>query len=163
MLRALIGQIAVVDILLERHRPRDIVDLRHIVAVALQRTEELVESEPRVAGNMSDTDGFAWGIECAGDDHSRDMIDRDHVDGVIDIGAGGQLDASLDHSDEEVVGVGGCERTLASAKTGGNETVGYLLPVLESPSTYPGRTIVPFRPLRPASLMRNSPAHLLWP
>ena len=37
------------------------------------------------------------------------MINRNHVDGVVDIGRQAELDAALDHSPDEVVGVGNYE------------------------------------------------------
>lgn len=106
MLRALVVQLAVINILLQRHRPRDVVDLRHVVSVRLQCPEELVEPQSWVPCDMRHADGLARRMECTGDDHSRNMIDWNHVDSVVDVGTGGQLDTSLDHSDEEVIGVG---------------------------------------------------------
>lgn len=100
--------LAIIDILLQRQRPRDIVHLRHVIAVQLQSAQELVEAESRVSGHLGDADGRAWWVEGAGDDHPGDMIHRNHVHCVVDVGTGGELDASLDHSDEEVVGVRCC-------------------------------------------------------
>lgn len=100
--------LAIIDILLQRQRPRDIIHLRHVVAVQLQSAQELVEAESRVSGHLGDADGCAWWVEGAGDDHPGDMIHRNHVYCVVDVRAGGELDASLDHSDEEVVGVRCC-------------------------------------------------------
>jgi hypothetical protein len=35
------------------------------------------------------------------------VVNRDHVDRVVDVGAGRKLDTSLDHSDQEVIRVRG--------------------------------------------------------
>lgn len=61
-----------------------------------------------MAGDLGDVDGSARGLEGGGDDDAGDVVDRDHVDGVVDVGAGVELGAALEHADEEVVGVGGC-------------------------------------------------------
>ena len=34
------------------------------------------------------------------------MVDRHHVDGVVDIWSLAELDAALDHADEKIVGIG---------------------------------------------------------
>lgn len=36
------------------------------------------------------------------------MVDGDGVEGVGDVGAGGELETAFEHADEEVVGVGYC-------------------------------------------------------
>ena len=164
MLRVRIIMLPIVDILLQRQRPRHIVNLGHVIAVQLQSAQELVEAKSRVSRHLGNADGRAWWVEGAGDDHPGDVVHRNHVDCVVDVGAGGELDAALDHSDEEVVGVCRCSEWLAYLENKDHiEGCVCVLPVPESPRTYPGRTIVPFRPLLPASRTRNSPAHLLWP
>ena len=99
--------LSVIDVLFQRLGPGDIVNLRDVVSVQLESTQELVEPETRVSSDLGDADGSARRLECSGDDHAGNVVHGNHVDGVVDVGAGRQLDASLDHTDEEVVGVGG--------------------------------------------------------
>lgn len=108
MLRVRIIVLAIIDILLQRQRPRDIVHLRHVVAVQLQSAQELVEAKARVSRHLGNADRRAWWVEGAGDDHPGDMIHRNHVHCVVDVGTGRELNAALDHSDEEVIGVRCC-------------------------------------------------------
>lgn len=113
MLRAWVIMLSIVDILLKRQRPRHVVNLRHVVPVQLQSAQELVEPQARVAGDLSDTDRLAGRLEGAGDGDAGDVVDGDHVDRVVDVGAGRELDATLEHTDEEVVRVGCCSISLA--------------------------------------------------
>lgn len=111
MLTTRVIMLTVVDILLQRQRPRDVVNLRHVVPVQLQSAQELVEAQTRVTRNLGNADRLAWWLEGTGDDNAGDMVDRNHVDRVVDVGPGIELDAALEHSDEEVVGVGSCRST----------------------------------------------------
>jgi hypothetical protein len=84
VLRILVIMLAVVDVLLKGQSPGNIVNLRNIVAVKLERTQELVEAEARVARNMGDSNGVARRMECCGNDDSRNMIAWHHVNTVVD-------------------------------------------------------------------------------
>lgn len=108
MLAIHVVMLARVDVLLEQLRPRNVIDLRDVVAVELEGAEELVEAQARVSCDLCDADGRDRGLEGGGDDDAGDVVDGDHVDGVVDVGAGGELDAALDHADEEVVCVCCC-------------------------------------------------------
>lgn len=99
--------LSIIHISFQRQRPWHVIHLWHVIPVQLQRAEELVEPQTRVAGDLGDTDGCARGLEGGGDDDAGDVIDRDHVNSVVDVRTGVELDAALEHADEEVVGVGG--------------------------------------------------------
>lgn len=80
MLTTRVIMLTVVDILLQRQRPRDVVNLRHVVPVQLQSAQELVEAQTRVTRNLGNADRLAWWLEGTGDDNAGDMVDRNHVD-----------------------------------------------------------------------------------
>lgn len=124
--------LSIIHISLQSQRPRHVIHLRHVVPIQLQRAKELVEPQTRVSGDLGDADRRAWRLEGRGDNDAGDMVDGDHVDGVVDVRAGIELDAALEHADEEVVGVGGC---FVSTWFLGGGMVRYLLPVVESPRT----------------------------
>lgn len=88
MLRALVIKLAVIHVMLKRHGPGDVVDLRDVIAVRLQSAKELVKPESGVSSYMGDTDRLAWRMECSGNDNSGDVINRDHVDRIVDVGTG---------------------------------------------------------------------------
>jgi hypothetical protein len=106
MLGVLVIVLAVIDILLEGGRPRHIVDLRNMVSVELESTKELVETQAWVSSNVGNIDSLARGVEGSGNNNTGDMIDWDHIDGVVDVGTGIQLDTTLDHSNKEIISVG---------------------------------------------------------
>lgn len=106
MLRLGVVVLSVIDVLFQGLGPGDVVNLRDVVSVQLESTQELVEAETRVSSDLGDADGSAGRLECGSDDHTGNVVHRNHVDGVVNVGAGRQLDASLDHTDEEVIGVG---------------------------------------------------------
>jgi len=58
-----------------------------------------------MAGHMCHGEGAGRGIECTGDNNSRDMVYRHHIHGVIDVWHSPKLRAAFDHADKEVVGV----------------------------------------------------------
>lgn len=97
--------LSVVDILLKRLCPRDVVNLGHVVAVQLQCSQELVEPKTWVSSHLCNTNGRAWRLEGTGDDNAGNVIDGDHVDSVVNVRAGRKLNTSLDHTDKEVIGV----------------------------------------------------------
>lgn len=99
--------LSVIDVMLQRHLPWDIVDLGYIVSVGLQSTQELVETKSGVSGHLCDTDRRARGLEGTGDDNTSNVVDGHHVDSVVDVGTSRELNASLHHSNEEIVRVGG--------------------------------------------------------
>src|SRR4051812_1363210 len=45
-------------------------------------------------------------MECASNDCSCDMINWNHVDSVVDVRSGLELDATLEHTDQEIIGIG---------------------------------------------------------
>ena len=108
MLRFGIIVLPAIHILLQRLRPRHVVDLRNIISVQLERTEELVESQAWVACYLCHSDRRDGGPEGTGNYDTGDVVNGNHVDRVVDVRARGQLDATLDHADEEVISVCCC-------------------------------------------------------
>jgi hypothetical protein len=104
MLGFFIVVLTTVDVLLEGVRPRDVVNLGHIISVELKGTEELIEAQTGVASDMGNTSRGR--VESAGNHDARHMVDRNHVDGVVNVGATVDLNAAEAESDEEVVVVG---------------------------------------------------------
>lgn len=114
---------------LELRLPAVVVDLGHVVAVVTQDREVLVHAEARVRCDVDDVDasivsgGGCWhGVQTGGDGDGRDVADGHGVDGVDDVRAAGELDAALEHADEEVVVVanagGGVAEDVAGADDG---------------------------------------------
>lgn len=60
-----------------------------------------------MAGYMTYAHLCAWLVESCCNDESCNMVDRNHVDGVSDVRTASNLDTTLEHADEEVIGVGG--------------------------------------------------------
>lgn len=110
MLRLGVIMLPTVHILLQRLRPRHVVDLRNIIPVQLERTEELVETQAWVACYLGDSDRRDWGSEGSGNYDTGDVVNGNHVDRVVDVRARGKLDATLYHADEEVICVCCCVR-----------------------------------------------------
>lgn len=108
MLRLRVIVLPAIHILLQRLRPRHVVDLRNIIPVQLERTEELVETQAWVACYLCDSDRRDGGSEGTGNHDTRDVVNGNHVDRVVDVRARGKLDATLDHANEEVIGVCCC-------------------------------------------------------
>lgn len=102
--------LAIIDILLQQLGPRHVVYLWDIVPVQLEGAEELVEPEAWVPCNLGYANRGNAGLEGASDDNTGNVVDWDHIDGVVDVRAGRQLNAALDHSDEEVVCVCCCDK-----------------------------------------------------
>lgn len=111
-----------------------VVHLGNVVAVVAQDREILVHAQAGVRGDVDDVDadvavavcGFGRdGVQAGCDDDGRDVAYRHGVDGVDDVRAAGQLDAALEHADEEVVGVadtsGGVSEDVAGADDGSEE------------------------------------------
>lgn len=107
VLRFRIVMLAVVDVLFQQLRPRDVVNLRHVVAIQLESAQELVETETGMTGNLRNSNRLTRRLESTGNDNAGNVVNRDHVDRVVDVGAGRKLDTSLDHSDQEVIRVRG--------------------------------------------------------
>lgn len=63
------------------------------------------------------------------------MIDRNHVDGVVDIGDESELDASLDHPPDKIVGVCNFEMSLRTNSLNPKIEQVYSPAVRESPTT----------------------------
>lgn len=93
-----------VDILLEGLGPGNVVNLGNVVAVQLQCSEELVEAETGVSSDVGNTSGGR--VEGAGNDNTGDMVHRDHVHSVVNVGATVDLNAAEAESDEEIIVVG---------------------------------------------------------
>ena len=60
-------------------------DLRDLVTVRFERGQILVEAQSRMAGKMSDTGRRRWRVERRCSNQPSDVINRDHVDGVVDV------------------------------------------------------------------------------
>lgn len=58
-----------------------------------------------MASNLGDTNRLAGRVKGTGNDNSGDVVDRNHVDGVVDVRPSRELDASLDQADEEIIRV----------------------------------------------------------
>lgn len=105
MLRLVVAHM-LLDVLLQQARPRDVINLVDVVAISLEGAQELVEPEPGMAGDMGHAQRFTWRMESGCDDDACNVVDGNHVDVVVNVGACRKLHASLDEADEEVVGVG---------------------------------------------------------
>ena len=106
------------------------------------------------------------------------MINGYHIDSIVDIRNQTELDAALDHPPDEVVRVGNYNtpqkqtsismiftRLLPSATREREHMINVRNSPAdsESPTTYPGRTMCPLRPCRPALNNSFSETHLLCP
>ena len=59
-----------------------------------------------MTGDLSNTDAVSRWMESASDHGPCHMIDWNHVDCVVDIWSCLKLDASLEHSDQEIIRIG---------------------------------------------------------
>jgi len=101
------------DVVLELGSPVEVGGGGDVVSVGGERREEIVVSNGGSGGDVSDRDGSEGRLlgggrrEDRGDGgDSSDVVDGNHVDGVVDVGDETELDGSLDESPDEVVGVG---------------------------------------------------------
>ena len=74
MLRLLVIVLAVIDILLERRRPRNVIDLLNGVSIGLQSSEELIEAETGLSSNVDNTGRVVRRVESSGDDNPHDVV-----------------------------------------------------------------------------------------
>lgn len=74
MLRLLVIMLTIVDILFKRRRPRDVINLLDGVSVRLQSSQELIETETRLASNMDNTSGVVRGVEGSGNNDPHDVV-----------------------------------------------------------------------------------------
>jgi hypothetical protein len=74
VLRLLVVVLAVIDILLERGRPWDIIDLLNRVSIGLQSSEELIKAESRLSSNVDNTGGVVGRVESSGNDNPHDVV-----------------------------------------------------------------------------------------
>lgn len=58
-----------------------------------------------MSGDLGNSKRSCRRVECRRDDNTSDVVDWHHVDRVVDVWTSRQLDTSLDHSDQEVIGV----------------------------------------------------------
>lgn len=131
---------------LELALPAVVVDLGHVVAVVAENREVLVHAKARVGCDMDDVNALvdarsaSWdGVQGRGDSDGRDVADRHGVDGVDDVRAAGELDAALEHADQEVVVVdyarGGVAENVAGTDNGAEKaaTAGFADKLLAHP------------------------------
>jgi hypothetical protein len=74
MLRLLIVVLAVINIIFERRRPWDIINLLDGVSIGLQGSEELIEAETRLSSNVDNTGGVVRRMEGSGNDNPHDVV-----------------------------------------------------------------------------------------
>jgi hypothetical protein len=74
MLRLLVIVLAIIDILLQRRRPRNVVNLLNGVSIGLQSSKELIEAETRLSSNMDNTGGVVRRVESSGNDNPHGVV-----------------------------------------------------------------------------------------
>ena len=75
-------------------------------AVLRERAKEPVERRARGRGDVQDTEralGRREGRDGGESAAARDVVHRDHVHGIVDVGDKPELDAALDETPDEVV------------------------------------------------------------
>lgn len=113
------------DVMLQRLTPRDIIHLLNIISVCAERAQKLAHPQSRMACDMCHAERLLRSKHGRRHHHSRDVIYRHHVDGVVNIRHLTQLRTSLDHSDQEIVRIAhtslGVTCNVAGANDGSSE------------------------------------------
>jgi hypothetical protein len=74
MLRLLVVVLAIIDILLQRRGPGNVIDLLNGVSIGLQSSKELIEAETRLSSNVDNAGGVVRRVESSGNDNPHDIV-----------------------------------------------------------------------------------------
>ncbi len=85
--------------------PCVIVDLWNVEAIQLKSTKELIERESRMTCHLTNTKIRFRRRESCSDNNASDVVNRNHINCVRDVGSTQQLHTTFHHSDKEVVSV----------------------------------------------------------
>ena len=97
------------DMLLELPPPDEVFNLLRGEAVPGERRKHHVERRHRPRGDVQNRHGSVgqW-RDGRKPSAQRDVVDGDHVDGIVDIRDQSQLDAPFDHAPDEIICIGNC-------------------------------------------------------
>lgn len=104
--------------------PRDVIHLLDVVTVGRKSSEELVHAKTGVASYVGNGKRGLRREDGARNNDASNVINRNHVDGIVDVGHLSELSASLNHTKQEIVGVGDASLRMASDVTGTNDGSG---------------------------------------
>ncbi|WOO77286.1 uncharacterized protein LOC62_01G000873 [Vanrija pseudolonga] len=92
--------------LLQLVSPLDVLDLANGVTVGLQSAKEVIEAKTRVASNVEYAELLRSERLSRQRREHGNVIDRAHIECVVDVWDKAELETTLDHTPDEVVGVG---------------------------------------------------------
>lgn len=93
--------------LFEPGSPVNVFNSLDIITVQLERSQEVVESDLRVSGDVHDAESGKSRRRKGGEGgETGDMVNRTADNGIVDIRDKAKLDTALHHSPDEVIGVG---------------------------------------------------------
>lgn len=88
--------------------PSIIFDFRNVPPIELKSPQELIESESGMTRHLTDPERRRGRRESCRDNDSSYVVNRHHVDSVRYAWSAEKLHTTLQHSDQEVVGVRHC-------------------------------------------------------
>lgn len=87
--------------------PVDVFNSFDVIAVQLERSQEVVESDLGVSSDVHDVEsGRSRGRKSGEGGETGDVVNRAADNGIVDLRDKAQLDAALHHSPDEVIRVG---------------------------------------------------------